>query len=123
MKKSKIRMKHTKTKDEAIEHILTQQKKFSKPFTDAKSEIHNEEDPDFLDNLSDVFDMRLWNLVSFLDDDFGVNQNIKETIEEENERKQIAFEAVIQELTDKVDNEYSKKFYSDFETDIVYTIL
>lgn len=119
MKKSKIQMTHAKTKEKAIKHILTQQKKFSQTFIDAKSQIHDEEDPDFLDDLSDIFDIRLWNLVPFLDDDFGADPNIKETIEEEKERKQDAFDTFIQKFADKIDSECAKQFYSDFETEIV----
>jgi len=39
--------------------------KIAQEFLDKKNEIHQIEDPEFLDDLSDIFDLRNWNLKSF----------------------------------------------------------
>ena len=48
-----------------IGYVLQKQTKMANEFMKAKDEKHTAEDPDVLDALSDLFDIRNWNLNAF----------------------------------------------------------
>ena len=58
-------MHMSKSKREIIDTILNRQKDIASSFLKHKYDIHEEEDPEFLDEMSEVFDLRHWNVVTF----------------------------------------------------------
>ena len=52
-------------KNQIIQSIVNRQKQIAEVFMKHKDNIHEEEDPAFLDVLSDVFDIRNWKLLAF----------------------------------------------------------
>ena len=67
--------------NKCIDYVMKKQNKIAKDFIDSKNEVHLNEDPSFLDELSDVFDLRLWNLNRFNPE----NENSDTIFEEERE--------------------------------------
>ena len=81
------------------------QQTISESFLRHKDEIHAAEDPKFLEDGSDVLDIRNWNLEAF---------NPKSTHNEEHE----AFEKEIQDMMSKLEN--CKEFYKNLnETNLL----
>ena len=76
------------------------QKQIGECFLKHKKAIHEKEDPEFLQNMSDVLDMRNWNMSAF---DPALDENKEEeTIEKE-----------VENMLEKLKS--SEKFYEDLE--------
>ena len=65
----------------------------------AKLEFHRREDPVFLSDLSDVFDMRIWKVTKF-------------------EKGEEEFDGFLKELLLKLMNDEAGKFHEDLEEDV-----
>ena len=66
IKNSFIQTKHLPKSEKAfIDATIKRQVKIGDIFLKHKNLIHSAEDPKFLDDLSDIFDIRNWNLVAF----------------------------------------------------------
>ena len=66
MKHCKEKINHMpQSKKAFVEQVLKRQQKIATAFLRHKDNIHKEEDPQFLDSLSDIFDIRNWNLSAF----------------------------------------------------------
>ena len=66
MKNAEVKSMHmSKSKREIIDTILKRQKDIASSFLKHKYAIHEEEDPEFLDEMSEVFDLRHWNVITF----------------------------------------------------------
>ena len=87
-----------KSKKDLIDKILKRQKTISESFLRHKDEIHSIKDPKFLEDGSDVMDLRNWNLEAF---------NPKSTDNKEDE----TFEKEVHDMIEKLGN--CKKFYED----------
>ena len=59
-KKSKVKLKHVKTKEAALKKIVTTIQEVLTVFILAKKDRHLKEDLEFVDPISDLFDLRLW---------------------------------------------------------------
>ena len=72
-KKSGIVISHSEdiTFMELANRVMKRQMFIAKTFLTAKNKLHAEEDPKFLDGLSDVFDVRNWNISMMKQDDGG----------------------------------------------------
>ena len=79
-------MHMSKSKREIIDTILKRQKDIASSFLEHKYAIH-EEDPEFLDEMSEVFDLRHWNVVAF------------DTKSESNQKDKAAEDEIDQSLT------------------------
>jgi len=64
-----------------VDQVLRRQQKIAQSFLDHKDRIHEEEDPKFLDSLSDILDIRNWNFACF-DPDSDANKEDKAFLEE-----------------------------------------
>ena len=93
-----------RSRNELISQVLKRQKKIGDAFLKHKDEIHKAEDPPFLDELSDIMDVRNWNLPSFDPED------------EENRR-----DGLFEREVDRMCSVLSKceKFYEDLNNDEV----
>ena len=66
MKNAEVKFTHmSKSKKEMIDTILKRQKDIASSFLNHKDTIHETEDPDFLDEMSEIFDLRNWNVAAF----------------------------------------------------------
>ena len=66
MKNAEVKFTHmSKSKKEMIDTILKRQKDIARSFLNHKDSIHETEDPDFLDEMSEIFDLRNWNVAAF----------------------------------------------------------
>ena len=75
MRNSKEKFTHTvSSKKEFIDQVLRRQQQIAKSFIDHKDTIHENEDPKFLDSLSDILDIRNWNMKCF-DPDSDANKD------------------------------------------------
>ena len=81
------------------------QKKLAATFLKKKTDLHEKEDPVFLDDLSDIFDIRLWNTVEFS--------------LEANSEEDVRFEKELDSMKRKLLAETSKKFYEDLREEKV----
>lgn len=93
-----------RSKNQLIDQVLKRQKKIADAFIKHKDEIHEAEDPPFLDDLSDIMDVRNWNLLSFDPED------------EENKSDDL-FEREVDRMSVVLGN--CKKFYEDLNDDEV----
>ena len=56
------------TKRRLIDRIVKRQQEMAAQFLNAKKTLHQQEDPPFLSDLSDLFDIRLWRMTAFESD-------------------------------------------------------
>ena len=54
-----------KSEKRFIDDIVKRQKTIAETFLKHKNQIHKNEDPNFRNDLSDIFDIRHWNVVAF----------------------------------------------------------
>ena len=124
MKNSEIEMSYAQNKEETIQTILNKQTQISECFIAAKKEIHDKEDPKFLDSLSDVFDIRLWNLYAFrpeMEEDDELKDKI---IDEENPSEiETPFQKEVKSFIEKLSDEKAKPFVSEFDIEKVISEL
>ena len=93
------------TKKQFIDEILNRQKQIAESFLKHKETIHEKEDPTFLNDISDLFDLRNWNLSAFreeeifqkeLDEMMKKLEKIKEFYQDLHERDvQVEFRKVL----------------------------
>ena len=77
MKGANIKLTHfPNNKEKVIEYVHKKQMQIIKLFLNVKNEKHATEDPECLDELSDIFDLRNWQLIAFN------SENEQNTIEE-----------------------------------------
>ena len=60
VQKSKVKLKHVKTKEAALKKIVTTIQEVLTVFILAKKDRHLQEDFEFVDPIRDLFDLRLW---------------------------------------------------------------
>ena len=101
MKNSQNKFTHfIKSKSKFIDSILKRQKQIGECFLKHQKAIHEKEDLDFLENMSDVLDLRNWNISAF---DPALDENEKdESIQKE-----------IEKMVKKLQS--SEEFYEDLE--------
>ena len=80
------------TERKIVARIVKRQNEMGTEFLKIKMQIHVNEDPKFLSDLSDIFDIRLWKMTEFESDHF---------------------EGVLEAMKDKMKKEDSKQFYED----------
>ena len=93
------------TKNEFAQSIIQIQKKLAATFLKEKKDFHEKEDPSFLDDISDIFDIRLWNTVEFSP--------------EANSEGDKRFEKELDSMKRKLFIETSKKFYENIREEKV----
>ena len=91
------------TKRKLIARIVKRQQEMAAQFLNAKKTLHQNEDPPFLSDLSDLFDIRLWRMTAF-----------------ESEESQ-DFEEELNAMREKLDKESSVAFYSDLHANDILT--
>ena len=91
------------TKRQLIARIVKRQQEMAAQFLNAKKTLHQNEDPPFLSDLSDLFDIRLWRMTAF-----------------ESEESQ-DFEEELNAMREKLDKESSVAFYSDLHANDILT--
>ena len=80
------------TERKIVARIVKRQTEMGTEFLKIKTHIHVNEDPKFLSDLSNIFDIRLWKMTEFESDHF---------------------EGVLEAMKDKMKKEDSKQFYED----------
>ena len=63
--KEKIAYLQSMTTHMMVRRIVKRQTEMANQFLTAKKHLHEEEDPGFLSDLSDIFDVRLWKMTAF----------------------------------------------------------
>ena len=89
------------TKRRLIDRIVKRQQEMAAQFLNAKKTLHQQEDPPFLSDLSDLFDIRLWRMTAFESD------------------KSQGFEEALNAMAEKLKKENSVAFYADLHVNDV----
>ena len=82
---------------------MKRQKKISEAFLKHKDKIHEDEDPDFLNDKSDILDIQLWNYQAF------------DPTDEENIEQDELFQKELTKMREKLEN--SVAFFKDLQSD------
>ena len=93
------------TQKEFVNAVMKRQKKIADAFLKHKDNIHKDEDPDFLDNMSDILDIRLWNLQAF------------DPTDKDNTHEDELFQRELPKRREKLEN--CVAFFDDIDTDVV----
>ena len=96
--KEKIAYLQSMTTHMMVRRIVKRQTEMANQFLTAKKHLHEEEDPGFLSDLSDIFDLRLWKMTAFDVDN------------------SIIFESEIQNMKEKLMGKTSLSFFNDLNT-------